>query len=75
MSYDCGGCREQLLYPNQHATMCPGFYHHAVVEIAADFIECRCGHLSVNKVDRQSHVDAMRRLSAQRGVIGSERTP
>lgn len=64
MSADCGGCRERLVYQSQHATACPAFNGHAVWSVAADFIQCRCGHLSVNRVDRQSHIDDVKRLAS-----------
>src|SRR5690349_5766446 len=58
---NCAGCQKQLIPPMCHATLCPGFCEHAAVYVVAEFIKCRCGHLSVNKIDRQSHLDDMKK--------------
>ncbi len=37
-------------------TQIPNEKRHGISVEHADFIECACGHLSVNKVDRSEHL-------------------
>lgn len=58
---NCAGCAAQLIPVGCHATLCPAFSGHAAVWAGADFIECQCGIKSVNRVDRQSHINDVKR--------------
>lgn len=52
---DCPGCRDNALYPHQHATPCPVF-KHADVRQEADFLMCGCGQHCVNYADHFEHL-------------------
>jgi C4-type Zn-finger protein len=62
---ECPGCAQQELDASHHTTSCPAYTGHAVKVVAHPFIGCQCGHLSVNKVDRQAHIDQIKREASK----------